>query len=88
MSKILSNILHPIKSWKKIALRHLHENVDKYNSEEYLKKIFKIKVGYDCNLINPSSYNEKLQWLKLNYRNDLCRILSDKFLVRDFIKEK
>ena len=32
----------------------------------YLKLLFKHKVGYSLNLDNPRSFNEKLQWLKLN----------------------
>lgn len=32
----------------------------------YLKLLFKHRVGYKLNLDNPKTYNEKLQWLKLN----------------------
>lgn len=32
----------------------------------YLKLLFKHRVGYSLNLDNPKSFNEKLQWLKLN----------------------
>ena len=32
----------------------------------YLKLLFKHRVGYSLNLNNPRSFNEKLQWLKLN----------------------
>lgn len=32
----------------------------------YLKWKFKRNVGYSLNLNNPKSFNEKLQWLKLN----------------------
>ena len=37
---------------------------------------------------NPTTLNEKLQWLKFNYRFPLQSIVSDKLLVRDYVKEK
>ena len=35
-----------------------------------LKKFFFKKVGYDLNLANPQTFNEKINWMKLYYRND------------------
>lgn len=32
----------------------------------YLKLLFRHRVGYKLNIDNPQTYNEKLQWLKLN----------------------
>lgn len=40
------------------------------------------------NLNNPTTFNEKIQWLKLYYRNPLLTICSDKLRVRDYVKEK
>lgn len=40
------------------------------------------------NLNNPKTYNEKLQWLKLNDRNPQYTIMVDKYRVRNYIKEK
>ena len=56
--------------------------------EEYIKKLFKAKLGKELNLENPQSFNEKLQWLKLYDRNPLYTITSDKYAVREYIKEK
>ena len=39
--------------------------------EEKIKKHFKEKLGYELNLENPKTFNEKLQWLKLYYHNPL-----------------
>lgn len=36
----------------------------------------------------PITLNEKLQWLKFNYRFPLQTVVSDKLLVRDYVKEK
>ena len=54
----------------------------------YLKRLFKKKLKYSLNLKNPKTFNEKLQWLKLNDRNPLYTQLVDKYEVRNFVKEK
>ena len=45
-------------------------------------------TGENLDLDNPKTYNEKLQWMKLYDDNSLKTILSDKYLVRNWIKEK
>ena len=39
-------------------------------------------------LNSPITFNEKLQWLKMNYKNPLMTELVDKIKVRDFVKQK
>lgn len=43
-----------------------------------------------CNLKEPKSFNEKICWLKLNNynENELVIQCSDKYLVRDYVKER
>lgn len=53
-----------------------------------LKVLFYFKQGYRLNLKDPKTYNEKLNWLKLNYRNDLMPICADKYTVRKYVKDK
>ena len=50
-----------------------------------LKLLFRLKVGYKLNLDNPKTFNQKLQWLKLNYKNPLLPKLVDKYTVREHI---
>lgn len=38
-----------------------------------------------CNLKNPKTYNEKLNWLKLNDRNPLYRKIVDKYEVKEYV---
>jgi hypothetical protein len=54
------------------------------------KFYFKIVLGKKMNLDNPQTFNEKLQWLKLNYlpKNPLVVQCADKFKVREYIKQK
>lgn len=56
--------------------------------EFYIKLQFKNFVGKELDLNNPSSFNEKMQWLKLYDRNPLYTNLVDKYEVRKYISEK
>ena len=58
------------------------------SDEQYLKLIYRAETGKKLNLINPKSFNEKLQWLKLYYRNPQYVKLVDKYEVRKYIAEK
>ena len=59
----------------------------KINSEFELKIMFYLKQGYKLNLKNPKTYSEKLQWIKLNDKNELMPICADKYLVRQYVKD-
>ena len=59
--------------------------------DEFLSKLyFKIVMKKKLNLNNPKTFNEKLQWLKLNYmpNNELIIQCTDKYEVRKYIKNK
>jgi hypothetical protein len=40
------------------------------------------------NLDSPHTFSEKIQWLKLNYRNELMVQCADKFKVREYVESK
>lgn len=52
-----------------------------------LKLQYRIKMGKKLNLKNPESYNEKLQWYKLYYRNPLMPKCVDKGDVRGYVRD-
>lgn len=54
----------------------------------YIKLYYRLRFGRKLNMSDPKTLNEKLQWLKFNYRFPLQSIVSDKLLVRDYVKEK
>lgn len=60
-------------------------NKDDY---EYIKKMYRNATNRDLNLKNPERLTEKLQWLKLFYRDERIEQCSDKYLVRDYIAQK
>ena len=45
-------------------------------------------TGKELDLENPKTFNEKIQWLKLYDSTPIKTQLADKYLVRDWVKEK
>ena len=56
--------------------------------EKMVKNLFSEKLGYELNLENPKTFNEKIQWLKLYYHDPLMTKCADKYLAREYIEEK
>ena len=63
-------------------------NMNEKDYPQYLKKYYKFKMGKNLNLKNPKTFNEKIQWLKLHDTTKLKIELTDKVLVRDWIKKQ
>jgi hypothetical protein len=61
--------------------------LNKISNYKLEKIIFYRKVGYKLNLKNPKSYNEKIVWKKINDRNPLLPITTDKYKLRSYIKK-
>lgn len=53
----------------------------------YLKLLFPLRTGYRLDLKNPQTYNQKLQWLKLNYRKPIMTKMVDKYEAKEIVKE-
>ena len=63
--------------------------VGKLLSDEFvIKNLYKFRMGRKLDLDNPKSFNEKLQWLKLNNRNPEYSRIVDKATFKDYIAEK
>lgn len=54
----------------------------------FLKAAFRARFGRKLDLNNPKTFNEKLQWLKLYNRKPEYTKMVDKYLVREYVKEK
>lgn len=59
----------------------------RYSDMEYVKATYKKRFGREINLKDPKTYTEKLQWLKLFYRNDKMPICTDKYNVHEYLTE-
>lgn len=60
---------------------------DKIQNYKKLKEKFRRRMKYELNMDHPRSYNEKIQWKKINDRNPLLTVTADKYAVRSYIKE-
>lgn len=70
-------------------LVHAGNGIYNYMSDDkFLVKCFKARLGYPLNLNEPKTFNEKMQWLKLNDRNDKYVMMVDKYLVKDYVAQK
>ena len=54
----------------------------------YLCNWYQEKTGHHLNLKSPKTFNEKIQWIKLNEDLSIETELTDKYLVRNIIEEK
>lgn len=66
-----SIMVHTAKYWK--------------NDEVYLKLLYYFRMGRRLNLKNPTTFNEKLQWIKLHDRDPRYTMMVDKFEVKDYV---
>lgn len=65
-----------------------HGRYDDLPDEEYLQLRWRHIMGYELDLEHPRTFNEKLQWLKLNDRRPLYTQLVDKYRVREYVARK
>ena len=55
------------------------------NDEKYVKLMHLLKTNNKCDLENPKTYNEKLQWLKLHDRKDIYTTMVDKYEAKQYV---
>lgn len=55
------------------------------NDQDFLKKKFKIVLEYELDLKHLRTFNEKLQWLKLNDRKDIYSTMVDKIEAKKYV---
>lgn len=51
-----------------------------------IKLLYRLKCHKKLDLDHPRTYNEKLNWLKLFYRNELMPVCADKFKARGYVE--
>ena len=75
-------IVRTYDKFKEFYYRHV------ISDEELIRKKFKKRLGREVDLENPIKFNDKLQWLKLNWHDPVATKCADKYEVREIIKEK
>jgi len=91
MEELLERLKYsgPIGFWitKHIFRTYRYVKRDRIDDTTYLKKKFNAIHGYELDLKNPKTLNEKMQWLKINDRRPINTQLADKYEVRSYIRE-
>ncbi len=77
------------KITKNTFLKKIYLCVEKFLSiipdSIYLKFLYRIRMGKKLNLKNPVTFNEKLNWLKINNRKSVFTDMVDKFAVKSIV---
>jgi hypothetical protein len=73
---------------KKISEFIYSKKTNKLSDEDFIQMKYVQKFGKKADLKNPLLFTEKIQWLKLNDKNDLYTKCADKYSVREYVKEK
>lgn len=76
--------LNPFFWRKRFLIKKLLKQHD-LPDEEYLKKMFKLKMGYELDLSNPKTFNEKLNYLKIHNRDPIYTKMVDKHDVKEYV---
>lgn len=86
---MFKRILKYVKNPKMIILYLANYHFfDWMNDKSYLEMLYFIKMKKRLNLNNPQTFNEKLQWLKLNDRKEIYTKMVDKYEAKKYVAEK
>lgn len=58
------------------------------SDENYIKMEYRLTMKKKLDLDNPTSFNEKMQWLKLYDRNPRYTVMVDKYLAKQYVAKK
>ena len=83
-NRIIKAIKHPEWAFG-VVLRRCFASI--MNDETFIKLEFFSGMGRFPNLKNPVTYNEKLQWLKLNDIHDEYTQLVDKYEAKEYVRK-
>jgi hypothetical protein len=59
-----------------------------YSDEKYLRLKYSLRFKKELNLQEPKGFNEKLNWMKLNFRNPIFTMMADKYWVKQYVADK
>ena len=72
----------------KIILYLLNNRKFKFLSDQtFIKLEYRLYFNKKLNLNNPQTFNEKIQWLKLNDRKDIYTKMVDKYTAKECVKQ-
>lgn len=84
----MNRLLKIVKDPRKLFFTFAHRGwLSFMDDETFIKIAYRIKMGKKLNIANPTTYNEKLQWLKLHDRQPIYTMLVDKVKVKDYVSK-
>lgn len=86
--KVFSYTKKQKDAWQELYNRRFDKNISLSDKKKIIAHQFKHTHGVEPDLENPKTFNEKLQWIKLYDHNPIYTLLSDKYRVREYIKDK
>lgn len=84
LGKVIEYIKQPGKIYACLAFKGCFNYL---NDEKYCERLFKAETGRKLDLLNPKSFNEKLNWLKLNDRKPIYTTMVDKIEGKKYIEK-
>lgn len=72
--------------WLRTKYEYRKRKLSVLSDTDCINALYKGYCGHLPNLDNPLKFSEKMQWMKLHYRNELMPIVGDKFTVRDYLE--
>lgn len=83
-SPLIVYLVRRIVQWRNTYILNTIEK-----KEKFIEKKFEKKLGYKINFSkSPKTYNQKIQFRKLYDKNFLYSVCSDKYAVREYVKNK
>ena len=86
MNRLLKIFLQPRRTLSYIGVTILQKIHRLFPDILCVKILYFLYFGKKLNLDNPQSFNEKLNWLKINDQNPLYTQLADKFAVKEYVQ--
>lgn len=88
MKKVIKKVIKSIPNYEYLTIFRDRVKYLIQDDETFIRNRYKKIFGRDMDLDNPKTFNEKIQWRILRDRNPIYTELADKYLVREFVKEK
>ena len=87
-NKKIQELQNEFKNYKKYMNYQIHKYLPIEKRQEALKDWFFEETGEFLDYNNPITFNQKIQWLKMFDSTNIKTKLTDKILVKDWIKEQ
>jgi hypothetical protein len=84
----ITKIIKKIKKNPRMILAYINATgvMNYFSDDTIIRMLWWVKTGEKLNINSPRTFNEKIQWLKLNNHDPHLHQYVDKYAVRDYVK--